>query len=386
MKICMISGTLPDLPCGVGDYTYLLCSELKRQNNHELIILTTKAPNIKAIEGVGIRQIVNEWKFSSAKVLLEELKKENPDLIHIQYPTQAYKAGLMINFLPMLIKRALKGVPIVATVHDAKTAHPFNKLRLIPFIFFADKIILTVTEEKEYLVKRFPSLWSKFEVIHLGSNIKVYELSNNDRRNERLGLGVRDEEILISHFGYMLQKKKIEIIFHALKRLIGKGLKVKLILISSFNPERDKYHAKLKDLVNKLNLNDYIIWTGYRAERDVSKDISSSDIGVQIYPDGVSFRRTSFIAPLMHGLPLITTKSGKLPEGLKDRENVLTFYPDDINGLASAMTELIEFPDLRERLKKNTKALLKQFSWENVAKEHLALYGRLIMGKRDNAI
>jgi len=88
----------------------------------------------------------------------------------------------------------------------------------------------------------------------------------------------------------------------------------------------------------------------------------------------------------MHGLPLITTKSGKLPEGLKDRENVLTFYPDDINGLASAMTELIELPDLRERLKKNTKALLKQFSWENVAKEHLALYGRLIMGKRDNAI
>ena len=69
MNVCIISGALPDLRCGVGDYTYWLCSELKK-HNIELNIVTSQDPSVKGIEGIEVSPIIKKWSFSKLVLLL----------------------------------------------------------------------------------------------------------------------------------------------------------------------------------------------------------------------------------------------------------------------------------------------------------------------------
>lgn len=377
MNVTIISGTFPNLRCGVGDYTYWLCSGLVK-HNIEINIITSQNKNVKTLKEAKVYPLIKKWNFPSTIYLIRSLKKISPDLVHIQYPTQSYKDKSMINFFPLFFKLIFLGTPLILTIHDIKTAHPLNKLRLIPFFIFADKLIVTTEEEKDYLIKRMPFLNSKLKTIPLGSNIRTHEITEDEKQRIRLNFGIKKDDILISHFGYILPKKNLETLLYTLRRLLDTGYRIKLMMISDFSPDKNEYHGRLKKTADKLNLNQDIIWTGYCDQEIVSHYLYSSDINVQIYADGVSYRRTSFLAALCHGLPTVTTVTGELPGGLKDHYNVLAIPPQNIEGLVGALKELIMSNDLRKKLADNTKNLAERFSWENIAKEHFELYCSLL--------
>lgn len=377
MKVCMISGTFPGMKCGVGDYTYRLCVELKKLSI-EPDIITSKDPNVIKDAGLSIAPVIEKWRLSALGALLDFIAVKNPGLVHLQYPTQAYKDKVMINVFPVVFRRLNPQIPLIVTVHDAKTAHPVNKLRLLPFLFAARKIVLTAEEEKAYLVKRFPSLEPKFTVIDMGSCIDVASFSERERNKTRMDLGVNPKGVLISHFGYILAKKKLEDIFYAVRRLIDKGYRIKVAMVSEFNPQKNTYHSRLDSLVKKLKLNETVVWLGYCDSIQVSRYISCSDICVEIYQDGVSFRRTSFITPLAHGVPTVTTRLNGLPRGLENYRNVVAVSVGDIEGLADAIAALIDSRELREKIGANAKIFSDRFSWANIGQKHLELYNSLI--------
>lgn len=367
--------------CGVGDYTCCLSSQLKTYSELSLRIITSQYEPLQAIAGVRIEPKLEGWNFRAMASLAKLLRKDPVDILHLQYPTQAYKNKLAINFFPFFLKFYRISTPFLVTLHDVETAHPLNKLRIVPFLLSAGKVILTVEEEKQYIEKRLPFLRSKLCVINLGSNIQPYTMSEQTREEIRTSLGVARDEILISHFGYILRKKKLEVLFYALRRLLNEGYKIKLILVSAFSPEKDRYHKTLEAVVAKFKLDKNVIWAGYCAEEKVSKYLFCSDINTQIYPDGASFHRGSFLAALSHGLAIVGTKVNALPEGLREGENILTFSPGDIQGLTKAIRALAESGNLRKELGKNALVLSKKFSWEQVAEKHFRLYQEILKNK-----
>ncbi|MDP2924660.1 MAG: glycosyltransferase [Candidatus Omnitrophota bacterium] len=380
MNVSIISGTFPDLRCGVGDYTYWLCSELKK-SDIKLNVITSQSSEIRPAEGITVTALIKDWSFSDLPLLLNFFKKNINDIVHIQYPTQSYKNKAMINIFPIFFKMMLPKTFLIVTIHDIATAHVFNKLRAIPFLIFADKVVLTVKEEKDYLVKKLPFLRSKLEVIPIGSNIKLVKVSSEEREKIREELGVEADEILLSHFGYILPKKKLELLIYSLKLLRKEGQKVKLIFISDFCPQVNKYHRRLKNMVCEFNLEKLVIWTGYRTQEEVSKYLLASDISVQLYPDGVSYRRASFLVALNHGLPVVTTVNKRLPDGLKDHGNILAVPPRDTSKLVDAIKELIVSEELRMKLGAKAKDFSGSFSYENIANEHFMLYQNLLKGR-----
>ncbi|MDD4955626.1 MAG: glycosyltransferase family 4 protein [Candidatus Omnitrophica bacterium] len=380
MNIYIISGTFPEMHCGVGDFTYRFCSELKKYGL-TLNIVTTKNPQIKPLEGVTVTQLIKSWNFSGLFTLLDFFKKNKADIIHIQYPTQSYKDKAMINVFPVFLKLFLPKIRLIVTMHDIATAHIFNKIRAIPFFMFCDKIVLTVSEEKEYLAKKMPFLRSKLEVIHISSNIKPVTMDSGEKKLIRQKLGVLEGETLISNFGYILPKKGLETLLYCLKILKEEGSLIKLIFISEFLPQENKYHASLKGLACSLNVSDLIIWTGYCPEEEASRYLLSSDICVELYDDGVSYRRGSFLAALCHGLPVIVNIKEKLPDGLKDSENILAVPVKDAKKLADAVKKLIASGELRARLGCFAKELSEIFSYENVAKEYFDLYNSVLQDR-----
>jgi glycosyltransferase involved in cell wall biosynthesis len=97
--------------------------------------------------------------------------------------------------------------------------------------------------------------------------------------------------------------------------------------------------------------------TGALQAEEVSLAISSCDVMMQPYPDGVSSRRTSMMAALEHARAIITT-TGPFTEPLWQQSHAVSIVrTEDANAFAAAVGALIGNATLRERYATAAKAL-----------------------------
>jgi glycosyltransferase involved in cell wall biosynthesis len=90
--------------------------------------------------------------------------------------------------------------------------------------------------------------------------------------------------------------------------------------------------------------------SGTLTHESLSRHLAACDLLLQPYPDGVSARRTSAMAGLAHGLPVVTT-SGALTEGLwKESGAVALARAGDDDSLLDEVRGLLASPTERSRL------------------------------------
>jgi glycosyltransferase involved in cell wall biosynthesis len=170
--------------------------------------------------------------------------------------------------------------------------------------------------------------------------------------------------------------------------VVKKGYRARLLMVGgkwgSSDPTNVAYAQRVEALIDELGLSERVMWTGYTPQEEVSANLLASDICVLPYRDGASFRRGSFMAALVHGLPIVTTSAGPLAADLesaashlprlRDGENVLLVPPDDAVALAQAIARLADDPELRQRLGQGAKEMSKAFGWDSIAKKTLEVY------------
>ena len=93
------------------------------------------------------------------------------------------------------------------------------------------------------------------------------------------------------------------------------------------------------------------IWaTGRLAAREASLHLLACDLMIQPFVEGVTTRRTSVMAALLHGVPTVTT-SGRLTEPLWRQTGAVALAPaTDPAALAAVASALLGDPTARERL------------------------------------
>ncbi|MCX6023909.1 MAG: hypothetical protein NTZ05_19705, partial [Chloroflexi bacterium] len=73
------------------------------------------------------------------------------------------------------------------------------------------------------------------------------------------------------------------------------------------DPTNRRGRSDLIELIRQLRLGGNTTWTGHLPLPEVSAHLLAADAAVLPFTDGASFRRTSLLAMLAHGLPLVTT-------------------------------------------------------------------------------
>jgi glycosyltransferase involved in cell wall biosynthesis len=90
--------------------------------------------------------------------------------------------------------------------------------------------------------------------------------------------------------------------------------------------------------------------SGTLPPEELSRRLAACDLLLQPYPDGVSARRTSAMAGLAHGLPVVTT-SGALTEGLWKESGAVALAPaGDDEALLGEVRRLLASPEERSRM------------------------------------
>lgn len=365
MNLTVISGTLPDAKCGVGDYSDLLYSDIKKNDSEiNIDIITSKGLRCNS-DNIKIHDIMNSWRFRELPKIISYIKSLESDIIHIQYPTAYYGKNAMINFLPLFIR--LMGKKCISTIHEYSDNSLFGKIRIWPNILFSNKILVVDKRYKRDLQKLFIFQNKDIEFMNIFSNMPKSNITYEQKKQLKNKLNVNDEEILTCYFGFIHEKKAVESILEALKILVEERKKVKFLIIGQLDKE-NSYHKKLLNIIEDYNLSEYIIMTGYLDRNEVSNYISICDIGILPFTEGLSSKNGSFLSMYQENLSIITTKP--IDNEKYDYKGV--YYIDsykDIEGIVNFVKTI--------NLNKNYENS-SMITSDYIGKKHIEIYRKLI--------
>ena len=383
MRVTLVTGKYPPEPCGIGDHVHRLAAELAR-HKHDLSVLTSSGQpeesNFGRQEGIEIIRAIGRWDFGGYQIVLRHLKRHKTEVLHIHYQPDLYERHPMITLLPILLKRGPSAcqAKTVVTLHELAGprtpffANPLPRAWVLLLAGSADASIVT-NERDLALLRIFPWLRGRLHHIPFGSNIDPNVLQAFDRQTIRSRVGVAEEEILVARFGFVhdIQANLFPELIQAVGQLSRKGFRLKLLLVG----REDKLdREKIMSLANSIGIGNLILFTGFCSSEDVSRYLASSDIGVQMYPEGACEKRTGLLTALSHGLPVVGLGSRHTASMFVHRDNIMLASSASPGHVAEAIEELIIDSELRRKLSVGASQLAGRFNWGQIGKAVSELY------------
>ena len=165
------------------------------------------------------------------------IRAENPDLVHIQYPT----AGFGKHLTPQVLSLA---IPSVVTVHEFSEAHILRQLALYPFFLRSRHVLFTTPFERDFALRRAPWIARWSSVIPVGSAIMIGKQRERDPKE-------------IVYFGLYRPKKGIEEVLDLAQLVKQRNLPYRIRMIGKPFPPGSSYYRELSDRARNLP----VVWT-----------------------------------------------------------------------------------------------------------------------------
>ena len=333
----IITGTYPPRKCGVGDY----CQNLLSTSSAEKWKLYTD----------------DNWNVSSLFKKTKELKKIDFSTANIQYPTVGYSTSLLPHLLATYITKILKR-KLIVTIHEYSQLGWKGQLAASIFFKFANIVVFTTEFERQFAIKKHPYLENKSTIIKIYSNIEISENQPNFN-NRTYDMG---------YFGYIRPDKGLEEYIETAKKIQANNPNFKAYIMGQTQDEYSFYHQPL--LKSLINSNITLLLN--KSSKEVSNILAQTKIAYLPYPDGLTERRGSFLAALLHHCIIVTTKGNfTTPAQLSTFNFVINKNSHTIinNILNSTQTEI------DNQTIKIDEYIASQIpsSWEDVAKEYKKL-------------
>ncbi len=127
-------------------------------------------------------------------------------------------------------------------------------------------------------------------------------------------------------------------------------------------------------------LKDHIQFTGRVGEQTLHALYAGSD--VFLHPTRFEGSSLVTLEAMAHGLPVIATRAGGIPDKVEDGVNGYLVNPGDVEALTAAIVKMANAPDDRARMRQESIQRLEPFLWPHIAKRVIAQYERLLQEGR----
>ncbi|MCK5219389.1 glycosyltransferase family 4 protein [bacterium] len=377
MKICLVTGSFPEMRCGVGDYTRCLANELIKAG-HQVTVLTSDQKEVRKIGELELRPEIRSWRSLNLWHILRELDRINPRIVHLQYPSLGYGRGLAPNLLLPVLRLLRPRIKCIITLHEYAIFSWLGKLRLWLPLAIAHGIICTNHHDRRKLRRMQSRAVRRVRVIPLGSSVgSVFENAglkgNSDVIFETRPELDRNKTWLV-HFGTVMPNKGWEIIIQAYSQLKQEGCLVGMLVVGELDDQQYAYHSRVKAMIQEAGLSEHIRFTGFLSADSAGRVIGSCRIAVLPFYGGARLNRSSMVAMLSWGLAVLTTTPDRPLEKLRSGRHFWTVEPDSPRALAEGIKTLLDDPMLVERLQTGAREAAERFSWKSIVQQTQKLY------------
>jgi glycosyltransferase involved in cell wall biosynthesis len=161
----------------------------------------------------------------------------------------------------------------------------------------------------------------------------------------------RGDTMTLLAVGAVVERKGYDVLVTALAKLMH--LQWRLVIAGDCGRSPQAF-ARLKDDIGRLRLAGRVTLLGAVAPERLTTLYASADLFV--LPSRFEGYGMAYAEAIAHGVPVIGTMTGAIPETVPASAGVLV-PPDDVEALAAALRRLIESPDERERLAAGARAV-----------------------------
>jgi glycosyltransferase involved in cell wall biosynthesis len=186
--------------------------------------------------------------------------------------------------------------------------------------------------------------------------------------------GWEDRPVLL-HVGSLIARKNLLFLVDVFESIFEDRGKPLLLLCGEGYPG-DRYKTELLERIERSPARTAIQVLGAVSEPEKSDLYRAADI--LVHPSRVEGFGFSVVEAMAHGMAVVASRAGSLPEVVEDGRTGLLASPDDAGEFAQKLGRVIRDPELRRRL--GGEALVevtRRFTWERCAKETLRYYRQL---------
>lgn len=361
MRILLVSGSVPPMRCGVGDYTAALARTLSAQSQTHVAILTSQFADTLPREGDYEQfNLIREWSWRDARTAFQLIQKWKPDVVHLQYPTLGYTSKLLPSVIPLLAWAA--GAMPVRTWHEAFSGRASGYF-LVQFAPPGPSVVVRPNFSelmwpplRPVLGRRPPTL------IEGASSIPRSSMTPEDRQRLRLHY-LQGQSRLIVFFGFLYRFKGADQVFK-----IADPARDALVIIGNSDVDL-AYTAEIAHLCETAEWTGRAELVGYLPVQDVADLLAAADAAVLPFLNGGGSWNSSISAAVLQGTPVVTTAHER--RGLNETGEVYFAEPNNLDDLRKGLMEITK--------KQQTKApASERGDWNRIAADHMTVYERAL--------
>jgi glycosyltransferase involved in cell wall biosynthesis len=298
------------------------------------------------------------------------IRKNGYNLVH----THSSKAGIIGRLAAKMARTPI----VIHTIHGLPF-HDYQNYFLNRLYVLIEKIgshlsdkIITVTEKiVSDSLKKGISSKDKYKVVRSGFDLSSFSQDNFNCSEIRNKLGISSEDIVIGKIARFSELKGHKYLLEAVPKIISTNSNIKILLVGSGELEN-----QIKDIVNSLNLQKNIIFTGLIEYEKIPEIISVLDILVH----------TSLLEGLARVIPqayllkkpVVSFDIDGASEVVLNNETGFLVEPKNSEQLAEAIITLSKDRKLRENFGENGYNLVREnWSQEKMVNDLELIYNQL---------
>lgn len=365
-----------------GEFILALTEELNKNNINHIIALPYEKEsndfsnnNIKMLENAGA-ELKFVYEHSNELMNTLELIKlsnhVNPSLIHLHYfyPYSTFNLYAFLKDLPIIYSERMVPAP-KNPLRDA-IRKKFHRIKAKIFDSRSVRKIVCVSNfVKREHIKHYNVSEDKLITIYNGINInRFFRYDDVEIRKE---FNITADISVITCVAEIRKGKGVENFVKASPFILEKINNCIFIIVGDGQLIRE-----IKNLVEKLNLEDFFIFTGHR--NDVERILSISSVLVvptsSTWPEAFGFTAAEGMSV---GVPVIASDIGGLKEVVDDGKTGYLVPTDNPIEIAAKTIRILSDKSLLKSFSENgIKKVKNCFSLERMVQEHVDLYLSLI--------
>lgn len=334
MKIGFFTDTYFPQVSGVATSIKTLKTELEKKG-HEVYIFTTTDPNATGVEDDIIRMpSVPFVSFKDRRIVVRGMwyayliaKELELDLIHTH---TEFGAGL----LGKMVGKKLK-IPVIHTYHTMYEdyLHYIAKGKVVrqSHVKYFSRLFANHTtgvvcpSERVIDTLRGYGVTSPMRVIPTGIELEKFErpdITSAMKKTLRNEMGIEDDQIMLLSLSRISYEKNIQAIIHGLPQVVSQLPKARLVIVG-----KGPYTEELKELVEELDLTDYVYFVGEVPNDEVALYYHAADYFVSASTSET--QGLTYTEAMAAGTPLIVEGNDYLDNLIDDASFGVTFAKDE---------------------------------------------------------
>ncbi len=358
-------------------YRIVLICGASQESKMTIAEMRTVAVNLDAAAKQGLKDFVlptlirriDPFMDTLALVdLIRLIRRERPEIVH----THTSKAGILGRLAAWLLR-----VPVIVHTPHGHVFHGhFSRLLSKTFLFIerifdkiTDRTIALTDGERDDYIKKSVSKPAKLVKIHSGVDIQKFMQQGSDGYPLRESKGIGDTDRVVGMVGWLIPIKGPAYLLKAMQIVWLKHPDVKLIFVG-----KGELEVELKKRAADSGYQDRVRFLGWRD--DIHEIMSVFDIFV--LPSLNEGMGRVIVEAMAAGKPVIASNTGGIPDLVVEGETGLLVDPGDSDGLAEAISTLLDNSTLRKAMGREGRNRCHQFSEELMIEKIDQLYQKLL--------